>query len=194
MLSYGTRFHNCHGYKWSLVCEAKTVTNTHKLYCIVKWRGIDPRIIKLLNSQCNSTYREQVKRALQWRHNGRNGVSNHQPHDCLLNRLFRRRSKKPSKLRVTGLCAGNSPGPVNSPHKWPVTRKMSPFDDVIMVLSWNWQPFIVFNSHTSQGTSFVNDCGNYLPANRALHKVDKFGTKVCYSTASYGNINEFMKM
>ena len=28
---------------------------------------------------------------------------------CLLNRLFRRRSKKISKLRVTGLCAGNSP-------------------------------------------------------------------------------------
>ena len=27
---------------------------------------------------------------------------------------------------------GNSPGPVNSPHKWPVTRKMFPFDDVIM--------------------------------------------------------------
>ena len=23
-------------------------------------------------------------------------------------------------------------GPVNSPHQWPVTRKMSPFDDVIM--------------------------------------------------------------
>ena len=30
-------------------------------------------------------------------------------HDCLLNRLFRCRSKKTSKLRVTGLCAGNSP-------------------------------------------------------------------------------------
>ena len=25
-------------------------------------------------------------------------------------------------------------GPVNSPHKWPVTRKMFPFDDVIMIL------------------------------------------------------------
>ena len=24
-------------------------------------------------------------------------------------------------------------GPVNSPHKWPVTRKLFPFDDVIMV-------------------------------------------------------------
>ena len=47
---------------------------------------------------------------LHWRHNGRDGVSNHQPHDCLLNRSFRRRSKKTSNLRVTGLCAGNSPG------------------------------------------------------------------------------------
>ena len=46
---------------------------------------------------------------LQWRHNGRDSVSNHQPHDCLLNRLFSRRSKKTSKIRVTDLCAGNSP-------------------------------------------------------------------------------------
>ena len=43
--------------------------------------------------------------ALKWRHNERHGVSNHQPHDCLFNCLFRRRSKKTSKLRVTGLCA-----------------------------------------------------------------------------------------
>ena len=48
--------------------------------------------------------------ALLWRRNGRGSVSNHQPHECLNNRLFRRRSKKASKLRVTGLCAGNSPG------------------------------------------------------------------------------------
>ena len=45
----------------------------------------------------------------QWRHNGRDDVSNHQPQDCLLNHLFRRGSKKTSKLRVTGLCAGYSP-------------------------------------------------------------------------------------
>ena len=48
--------------------------------------------------------------SIQWRHNGRDSVSNHQPHDCLLSGLFRRRSKKTLKLRVTGLCAGNSPG------------------------------------------------------------------------------------
>ena len=40
---------------------------------------------------------------------GAMGVSNHQPQDCLLNCLFRRRSKKTPKLRVTGLCACNSP-------------------------------------------------------------------------------------
>ena len=48
--------------------------------------------------------------SLRWRHNDGDSVSNHQPHDCLLKHLFRRRSKKPSKLPVTGLCAGNSPG------------------------------------------------------------------------------------
>ena len=48
--------------------------------------------------------------ALRWRHNDYAGVSNHQPHGCLLNRLFKRKSKKTSKLRVTGLCVGNSPG------------------------------------------------------------------------------------
>ena len=46
---------------------------------------------------------------LQWRHNGRDCVSNHQPCHCLLNRLLRLRSKKTSKLRITGLCVGNSP-------------------------------------------------------------------------------------
>ena len=47
--------------------------------------------------------------SLQRHHNERDGVSNHQPYHCLLNRLFRCRSKKTSKVRVTGFCARNSP-------------------------------------------------------------------------------------
>ena len=47
---------------------------------------------------------------LLWRHNGPDSISNHQFNDCLFNRLIRRRSKKTSRLRVTVLCAGNSPG------------------------------------------------------------------------------------
>ena len=45
---------------------------------------------------------------LQWRHDDHDSVSNHQPHGW----------------------------PVNFPHKWPVTRKMFSFDDVIMSLEY----------------------------------------------------------
>ena len=30
-----------------------------------------------------------VNLSLHWRHNGRDGVSNQEPHDCLLNRLLK---------------------------------------------------------------------------------------------------------
>ena len=83
---------------------------------------------------------------LQWRHNDHGGVPNHQPHRCLFNRIFRRRSKKISKLRVTGLYAGNSPGPVNSPHNGPVTRKIFPFDDVIMKI---WSTYCICHCRTT---------------------------------------------
>ena len=75
-----------------------------------------PIFLRIASSCCSK---------LQWRHNGLDGVSNHQPHHCLLSRLFGRRSKKTSKLRVTGLCAGNSPG------------KMFPFGDVIMNVAYS---------------------------------------------------------
>ena len=60
---------------------------------------------------CDDSHGGQVSwghHTLQWRYDERNGISNHQPHVCLLNCLFRRRSKKISKLRNTVLCAGNS--------------------------------------------------------------------------------------
>ena len=71
-------------------------------------------------------YRNQ--KHYKWHHNDRDGVSNHQPHDW----LFNRRSKKTSKLCVTGLVRGIHRRPVNSPHKGPVTWKMFSFDDIIM--------------------------------------------------------------
>ena len=58
-------------------------------------------------------------------------------------------------------------GPVNSPHKWPVTRKMFPFDDVIMgftcipgtFVSWLWNT----RFSTRVSASFVSSCsGNGL--------------------------------
>ena len=83
-----------------------------------------------------ASWSHPVPKSLQWRHNERNSVSNHQPHDCLRNRSFGRRSNKTSKLRVTGPWIHR--GPVNSPHKWPVTRKIFPFDDIIISREGSW--------------------------------------------------------
>ena len=58
---------------------------------------------------CQCECGECMHVALLQRHNGRDGVSHQQPNECLLNRSSWRSSKKTSKLRVTGLCAGNSP-------------------------------------------------------------------------------------
>ena len=70
----------------------------------------DLRLNKRLSKQSWGWWFETPSRSsLQWRHNGRDGVPNYQPHNCLLNRLFRRRWNKTSKLRVTGLCAWYSP-------------------------------------------------------------------------------------
>ena len=57
--------------------------------------------------------------SLQWRHSESDGVSNHRYLDCLFNYLFRRKSKNTSELRALR----------------PVTRKLFPFDDVIMFCS-----------------------------------------------------------
>ena len=70
--------------------------------------------------------------ALPWRHNDCGGVSNHQPHDCLLNRIFGRISKEHQSSASLAFVREIHRGPVNFPRKWPVTRKMFPFDDVIM--------------------------------------------------------------
>ena len=73
----------------------------------IRWMGATHRQWHYFEPQ---NRRLGILLSLRWLYNERDSVSNHQPHDCLLNRLFRRRSKQTSKLRVTGLCVGNSPG------------------------------------------------------------------------------------
>ena len=84
-------------------CWSETAVINHPLCSTLGWRHGS------ITWQRNIILRK-ISKPLRWRHNDHAGVSNHQPHGCLLNRLFRRKSKKTSKLRVTGLGAGNSPG------------------------------------------------------------------------------------
>ena len=82
---------------------------------------------------------ERVRLSLQWRHNERDGVSNHQPHESIVYSTVysRRRSKNHQSSAPLVFVRRIHRWPVNSPHKGPVTRKMLPFDDVIM-----WQGMI----------------------------------------------------
>ena len=59
------------------------VSMYHSDYTIVCWSIFGKAILN-----------ELVCKSLQWRHNERDGVSNHRRSDCLRNRLFRRRSTK----------------------------------------------------------------------------------------------------
>ena len=66
---------------------------------------------------------------LLWGHDEHDGVSNNQLNDCLL----RRRSKKHQRSASLAFVRGIHRWPVNALHKGPVTRKVFPFDDVIMI-------------------------------------------------------------
>ena len=97
--------------------------------------------------------------SLQWCHNDRDGVSNHQFRHCLFNRLFRRRSKKTSKLRVTGFCAGNSP----VTGEFPAQRA----GDVENVSIW-WRHHVYSRLR-------------YTSNQRGLHDHGKYGGKIIYA-------------
>ena len=90
----------------------------------------------------------------QWRHNELAGVPNHQPHDCLLNRLFRRKSKKTSKLRVTGLCVGNSPVTVEFP-----AQRASSAENVS--IWWRHHECRAFMFHFVASLSNINQAMNW---------------------------------
>ena len=81
-------------------------------------------------------------------------------------RMFRRTSKKTSKLRVTGLCDGNHRWPVDSLRKGPVTRKVFPFDDVIMTRASNAELISIFRRYyvhvPATGTNKLQDANLVL--------------------------------
>ena len=91
---------------------------------------------KINNSNKHNTFWTRhwyrISFQLQWRHNGHDSISNHQPHHCLLNRYSDADQIKHQSSASLAFVWGIHRSPVNSPHKWPVTRKMFPFDDVIM--------------------------------------------------------------
>ena len=77
-----------------------------------------------------------VEISFQWRHNEPDGASNHQPHNCLLNLYSDIDQRKHQSSASLVFMRGIHWWTVNSPHKRPVTRKMFPFDDIILFPWW----------------------------------------------------------
>ena len=92
-----------------------------------------------------------------WRHNGRDCVSNHQPYDCLLNLLFKQIKESIKAPRHWHLCREFTGGRSFPAHKWPVTRNMFTFDDVIMQNTKKREPYAWF-----MGSNLVD---NRIPHN-----------------------------
>ena len=73
---------------------------------------------------------------LHQRHYVRHGVSNHRHLNCLINRSSADQRKHRSSSTLA-LLRGIQRSPMNSPHKWPVTQKKLPFDNVIMLQNYH---------------------------------------------------------
>ena len=85
----------------------------------------------------------------------------HYPRDCLLKRLFWCKSKETSNSASLAFVRGIHRWPVNSPHKGPVTRKMFPFDDVIIrslfgltVIKFHWERQTEIQENADELASF----------------------------------------
>ena len=93
--------------RWSLATD-KSFT-PHCIMDVITYLCCDQNQTLLVKVTRGNVSCMICRSTLQWRHNQLDGISNHRRLDGLLNHLFRRGSKKTSKLRVTGLCKGNSP-------------------------------------------------------------------------------------
>ena len=92
-----------------------------------------PPLMLWMNPSENIQYDLYNSATLQWRHNERDGVSSHQPHDCYSTVYFGADQRKHRRSALLAFVRGIRRWTVNSPHEWLVTRKMLPFYDVIMM-------------------------------------------------------------
>ena len=94
----------------------------------LKWRQVNRSI------RCNN---KRFAHLCATGHNGRDGVSNHQSHHYSTVYSGADQRKYPSSASLS-VVRGIHQWPVNSPHKGPVTRKMFPYDDVIIGTAIIW--------------------------------------------------------
>ena len=116
--------------------------------------------------------------SLQWRHNEPGVVWNQNPCDCLLNRLFGCISKKTSKFRVTGLCAGTSTVTVESPALIKLQVKLGDLEIWCSACNWYWKTNhkIISKIPSSQGQDTMNTCAYKIYVIAETHSTYDFSS------------------
>ena len=115
--------------EWSTVLLPTKVRVIFEVWRKLGWQSL---IMKVWSFCSITTFLRNTHLTLRWRHNRCDSVSNHSltiVYSTVYSDADQRKHQSSASLAYVW---GIHRGPVNSPHKWPVTRKMFPFDDVIM--------------------------------------------------------------
>ena len=136
---------------------------------------------------------EYVNDASQWHHNGRHGVSNHQPHHCLLNRLFRHRWTNTSKIRVTGLCEGNSPVTGEFP-----AQMASNADMCVHLMTSSWSNVFQINhvKHMNKIRVYCRNISTYINMLAIFQRYEyyAYNANTKFFAIIWSYINQFARM
>ena len=125
------------------------------------------------------TVSQHLLKSLQWRHNGRDSVSKHQP--PVYSGADERRHQSFASLAFE---RGIHQSPVNSPHRGPITQKMFPFDDVIMYCQDAEQ---CSQSSTTSPIININHPESLLKLISTYHQLD-------HTTISWGRFTGYVKV
>ena len=114
-------------------CNRNVYAFAHFCYTVMHYGTCDWCIlgfVQLVYCPIMAMYMSQLL-SLLWCHNECDGISNHRCLDCVCSGADQRKHRGLASLAFV---RGIHRWPVDSPNKWPVTWKMFPFDDVLMVI------------------------------------------------------------
>ena len=136
-----------------------------------------------------------ISSSLRWRHNGAIASQITSPTIVYSTVNSDANQRKHQSSASLAFVRGIHRWPVNSPHKWPVTRKMFPLDDVIMINPlWNdlvatnvrvltWQCRIILNNFICSDT----DVPRYIPYRFWIPAISLLTGRGCVPQKWYGN-------
>ena len=140
--------------------------------CVCVWNRWNVNLYRYYGDSNNALMMSHERHGftLHWRHNERGGISDHQPHDCLLNRLFKRTWKTHQSSASLAFLRGI--------HRWPLRGKCFH----LMTSSWSspatWWPNVIINNECYKVYISVIKCDIFSPSHEC-HSVSNYWELYC---------------